>query len=597
MPQVSANSIAQILDRIDIVQLVGEYVALRKAGVNYLGLCPFHNEKSPSFNVNPARRIFHCFGCQEGGDAIKFYMKIEGLSFPQALEKLADRVGVELPKEDWKSKKTKADKTHEQELLGLNRMALDFYREQLKGPKAEKAREYLLARAVDPAAWDKHQIGYAPEGWNELTYFLRNKRLPLPWAVEVGLLVAKEPDRHYDRFRDRIMFPVLSSAGEVLGFSGRTLQTEGNEAKYLNSPESVVFKKGEAFLGLALAKSAIRKAKYAVLVEGNFDYLSLHLKGIEEAVAPMGTALTPGQVRVLRRFASDSVILCYDADNAGQKASRRAIPLLLEGGLFPKVAKLPEKEDPDSFARKSTQETLQAFFRGAKDAVEAWIDEEDLKTKGDIPARARAAEEIFQVVQLVKDPAAQELYKKKLEGQFWVGLRTLAKAKQTPRPQEPKEEAPVEAPLPQSELSLVKLVFFHRNLRPEALRLGASKVVSHPGLKEALAQIEAADPDIPSENLLDSISDDGIKQALRGVLIQPQGTEEDPKKGEQSLKKTIYYLRDQEYHRQINQEIAQAKIATAAGNPERAITHALRIENLKKEQELLRRALAKVLAS
>jgi DNA primase len=593
VPQISADSLAQILDRLDIVQLVGEYVTLRKAGVNYLGLCPFHNEKSPSFNVNPGRRIFHCFGCQEGGDAIKFYMKIEGLAFPQAVEKLADRVGVELPKDDWQSKKAKIDKTHEQELLGLNRLALAFFQDQIKANHADKARLYLISRNVDDDDCIKHQLGYAPDSWNSLANFLAAKKLPLTWAAELGLLVAKDNGGYYDRFRDRIMFPVLSSSGDVLGFSGRTLQKDTQDAKYLNSPESIVFKKGDSFLGLFLAKTAIRKAKYAILVEGNFDYLSLHQKGIEEAVAPMGTALTMGNVRVLRRYTSDSVILCYDGDGAGQKATRRAIPLLLEGGLFPKVARLPDGEDPDSFARKHSTEELQQFFSQAKDAVEFWIDEEGQKTKGNIPARARAAEEIYHVVQQVKDHAAKELYQKKLEAEFWVDKKALAQAKATPRQAEPQPVPPSEPDVPKGELELAKLLFYHRSLWALAKELGVSKLLTHPAARECIEKLELADIEIQSENFLDSLSNDGIKQALRAVLFRAESMEEDLKKAEQSLRKTIYYLKDQSFNRLITRENIEMKSLMAAGEHQLAVAHVLRIESLKKEQELLRRVFAK----
>jgi DNA primase len=602
VPQFSAEHVAQIVDRLDIVQLVGEYLSLRKAGVNYLGLCPFHNEKSPSFNVNPGRRMFHCFGCQEGGDVIKFYMKIEGLAFPQAVERLAERVGVELPKDDWQSKRAKIDKTHEQELLGLNRQALSFFQEQIKAPHADRARMYLISRDVDDDLCLKHQLGYAPESWNSLTHFLFAKSLPLSWAAEVGLIIAKENNqqsdakeynRYYDRFRDRIMFPVLSSSGDVLGFSGRTLQKETKDAKYLNSPESIVFKKGESFLGLALAKMAIRKAKYAILVEGNFDYLSLHQKGIEEAVAPMGTALTMGAVRALRRYTGESVILCYDADSAGQKAIRRAIPLLLEGGLFPRVAHLPEGEDPDSFAKKHSTEELKHFFLQAKDAIEFWIDDEDQKTKGNIPARAKAAEEIFHVVQQVKDQAAKDLYEKKLDGRFWIDKRALAQAKSTPRPTEPLPVPPSEPELPKGELELVKLVFYHRPLWALAKESGVSKLLVHPATQECIEKIEVADPEISSENFLDSLSNDGIKQALRAVLFRAESMEEDLKKAEQSLRKTIYYLKDQSFNRLITRENTEMKSSMAAGEQQQAVVHALRIQTLKREQELLRRVFAK----
>ena len=604
MAQISAENIAQITDRIDIVQLIGEYVTLRKAGVNFLGLCPFHNEKSPSFNVNPGRRSFHCFGCQEGGDALKFYMKIEGLSFPQAAEKLAERVGVELPKDDWQSRRAKVDKTHEQELLGLNRLALNFFQEQIKAPHADKARMYLISRNVDDDLCLRHQLGYAPESWNSLTSFLAAKKLPLSWAAEVGLIIpkennqqgdAKEYNRYYDRFRDRIMFPVLSSSGDVLGFSGRTLQKDTQDAKYLNSPESIVFKKGESFLGLALAKMAIRKAKYAILVEGNFDYLSLHQKGIEEAVAPMGTALTMNAVRALRRYTGESVILCYDADGAGQKATRRAIPLLLEGGLFPRVARLPDGEDPDSFARKHSTEELKEFFSQAKDAIEVWIYEDDLQTKNNIPARAKAAEEIYHVVQQVKDQTAKGFYEKKLETAFWVDKRSLALTKSTLRlhAAEPQPALPSEQELPKSELELVKLVFFHRQLWGMAKESGVVKLLTHPAIRECIEKIEVADAEIPSENFLDSLSSDGIKQALRAVLFRAESMEEDLKKAEQSLRKTIYYLKDQSFNRLITRESAEMKSLMAAGEPQQAVVHALRIQTLKREQELLRRIFAK----
>jgi DNA primase len=608
--QVPQNTIADVLDRIDIVQLVGEYVTLRKAGVNYVGLCPFHNEKSPSFNVNPARRIFHCFGCQKGGDAIKFLQEIEGLNFPEALERLAGRAGIELPKREERQGKSQQEKAHQQSLLELNRIALEYYRENLRGVQGRKAKEYLEDRGVQADQWERHQLGYALPIWDGLYRFFLRQKASIPLAVEVGLLVAKAENRYYDRFRDRIMFPVLAQSGEVIGFSGRTLDAEAKEAKYLNSPESVVFKKGEGFLGLFFARNAIRKARSAVLVEGNFDYLSLQERGAEEAVAPMGTALTPSQVRVLRRFSGETVILLYDGDSAGEKASRRAIPLILEGGLFPKVAALPSGEDPDTFARKRSPEELRAFLGAAKDAVEHLIEQAAQKTRGDIPARARAAEEIAQVIACVRDEVAKDLYLKHLAERLGVSGNLLQKTVRAVRPEaqarpeppparepgEDVEEAP--EPAPKHELLLAGLLFVHPNLRPKAKAMGISRFASHRGVKELLVLFENASPEEKDTNLLASVADDGIKQALLGVLAQPLGLEDEPHKAEERLIQTGNYLYKKALERKIAELDAAIKVAKAEGDEDRVFQLLDELARVRKApQDLLRRLQAKALPS
>jgi DNA primase len=356
MAALQENSARRVKDAVDIIEVIGEHVHLQKAGVRYKGLCPFHSEKTPSFTVNRERQFYHCFGCNESGDVLSFMMKYHNLTFPDAVARLAERYGVEL--EESKLSPEELRKTREREgLFAANRVAATiFHKYLLENPAAGRARQYLEQRGMSREMISRFQLGYAPDRWDFLAQALAEAGEAEQVAVAAGLLVQKDPGRVYDRFRDRVIFPIFSLNGQVAGFGGRILGD--GQPKYLNSPESAVFNKSQTLFGLYQNKSAVREAGRCLIVEGNFDLLSLVAHGLQYVAAPLGTALTSQHVKILKRYAEEAVVV-FDGDQAGLKAAMRAVPLFLTEQLDAKIVVLPEEHDPDTFVTTFGKEALE----------------------------------------------------------------------------------------------------------------------------------------------------------------------------------------------------------------------------------------------
>ena len=352
-----SDAVQAIRVAADLADIVSEYIPLKKSGTRYRALCPFHTEKTPSFYVDPDKQLYYCFGCSAGGDVFKFLMQYEKLEFPEALKLLAARYNIPLPVA------RAPQSTERQRVLAANRQALGFFRDQLQRPAGARAREYLTSRGVGRETIEQFLLGVAPSGWTGLKEFLAlgssgSRESRESQGVSAGLLARKaETGRTYDRFRDRIMFPILDLADEVIGFGGRSI--EGGEPKYLNSPETAAFSKGENLYGLPLAKQAIRKCGHVILVEGYMDVIALHAAGFAQAVATLGTGFTAGHVRLLKRY-TESVVVNFDPDAAGRAAARRSLEVLLENGFDVRVVSLPAGKDPDLYVREQGADAYRA---------------------------------------------------------------------------------------------------------------------------------------------------------------------------------------------------------------------------------------------
>ncbi|HBT96423.1 MAG TPA: DNA primase [Desulfobulbaceae bacterium] len=340
--------VARVKAETDIVRLIGEHVVLRKSGANFMGLCPFHGEKTPSFYVYPGTASFYCFGCGKSGDVIEFVKEYNHVDFPAALKDLAARCHIALPEKKL-SERERRQREMQEAMFRLNGKVADIFRKHLASPAATAARNYLDKRGIGEAMRQRFALGCAPSGWNFLDKHLSTEERKL--AVSLGLIVKKEDGGGYDRFRDRIIFPIFNGKGHVSGFGGRAIQGDG-KPKYLNSPESAIFSKSHLLLGFFQQRQAIGKARRAVVVEGNFDLVSLVGHGCEEVAAPLGTALTKEQLRLLKPLAEE-IILLFDGDEAGLKAAMRAAPLFLAEEMTGRVALLPAGHDPDSFVREN----------------------------------------------------------------------------------------------------------------------------------------------------------------------------------------------------------------------------------------------------
>lgn len=352
--KIPENILDDILSRIDIVELISGYIPLKRAGRNFRALCPFHHEKTPSFMVSSDRQIYHCFGCSKGGNAFGFLMEYERLGFLEAVQTLAKKAGVILPelkKDDDKAASLSA------QLYKINELALDFYENNLKNPAAASIKNYLSKRQIKDSSVQLARLGYAPETWDALLQYLRNKGVSISFVEKAGLLVSREGGGYYDRFRKRVIFPIFDIKSRVIGFGARFVpgpeqgSVQQPQAKYINSPETPVYIKGRNLYGLHLAKDAIRENDSAVIVEGYLDFIIPFQEGLHNLVASLGTALTCEQARLLKRY-THNVVMVYDADDAGELATLRSLDIFVDEGMNVRVVSLPQGFDPDLFVRK-----------------------------------------------------------------------------------------------------------------------------------------------------------------------------------------------------------------------------------------------------
>ena len=359
-----ASFIDELLARNPIEDVVGQHVSLRRSGANLFGLCPFHGEKTASFSVAPDKGIYYCFGCHKGGGSINFVMELEGLSYPDAVRALAKRVGMEVPEDEQYQSRYRA----QERLWALHKEAARFFHAQLYSPVGEAALQYALGRGMSKGILTTFGVGYAPEGWDNLVKAMLAKGYTEQELKDSGLVtVSQKNGRIFDRFRDRLMFPIIDVRGNVIAFGGRIIKNDKDAAKYLNSPETLIFNKRKNLFGLNLAKKS--KQGYLILVEGNIDVVALHQYGFDNAVASLGTSLTDEQAVLISRYA-EQVVLIYDGDEAGQRATQRAIPILEKAGIGVKVLQITDAKDPDEFLKKFGADRFKLLLEGSSNRVE-----------------------------------------------------------------------------------------------------------------------------------------------------------------------------------------------------------------------------------
>ncbi len=365
--KIPEEIVERVRDESDIVSVISDYVRLQKKGRNYSGLCPFHSEKTPSFTVTPEKQMFYCFGCGVGGDVFKFLMLSENISYPEAIIRMAGKLGIPIPElhDDPENNKRKQQL---QSFYKINRIAADYYHQLLlKTKMAETANRYLAERQVDRDSIEKFCLGFGGNNWDDLLTFMEKYGVSKQLMLQLGLISEGRNNRYYDRFRERIIFPVFDINGEVVAFGGRVM--DNSQPKYLNSPETPVFSKSRNLFAINLAKQSIRQQNCAVLAEGYLDVISLHQYGITNAVASLGTALTKEQIRLLMRY-TQHIIIAYDSDEAGIRAALRAIDLILEQGCKARVLTVTGGKDPDEFLKKNGAEAFRLLMEQAQDALE-----------------------------------------------------------------------------------------------------------------------------------------------------------------------------------------------------------------------------------
>lgn len=555
----------------DIIDVISAVLPLKRAGASFTALCPFHREKTPSFHVNPRKQTFHCFGCQKGGDVFTFVREYESLDFVEAVKRLAERARIPLEFEQdpqYREKQFLKDK-----LFEVNeQIAQRWHYCLLNDAGAEKARAYLRERGVAQEAVRLFRLGYAPESWEDTVNWARAKKFDLPNVEVAGLAVKKEgTDRYYGRFRDRLMFPICDDQGRVIGFSGRVLPGSDDPRKYVNSPETPLFIKSRVMFGLDKSKRAILDRQFAIVCEGQLDLISCFMAGVQNMVAPQGTAFTSEHARIIKRYCNE-VVLCFDSDEAGQKAAVRVLDDLLGSGLAIRVATVPAPHDPDSFIKANGAAAFQELIAKAEGFFDYYLGRlcriNDIRTdKGQHAVLSAMAE----AVQKTNDPALFEKYAQRTAARLGVsGLAARERfrtAAAKPAGREAEEEAPVAPeetePRPNTqEFWLLKILLQHDELLDWSRQHLHLVWLQHNGVRRILevrlSVGEDGQPMQPAAMLMEFES-----SSLAGLITEALAEERVIPNLEQQLSDLALRLRNQSIDREmaaLNQALGQPNL-------------------------------------
>ncbi|MEI6389750.1 MAG: DNA primase [Verrucomicrobiota bacterium] len=584
----SAATREQIRAASDIVDVIGSYLPLKRAGANFVALCPFHKEKTPSFNVNPHRQIFHCFGCHKGGDVFTFVKEYENIDFPEAVRRLADR--AKIPLEYEKNAGEQQSRHLKERLLQIHEQVAQRWQSALANEASGQiARDYLAKRGVPPEAVKLFRLGCAPDLWDDTVNWTKSKGHELELAEKAGLILRKEgTDRYYDRFRGRLMFPICDEQGRVIGFSGRVLSGDEKTAKYVNSPETPIFTKSKVFFGLDKSKRAVLDAGYAIVCEGQLDLIAAFMAGVQNIVAPQGTALTADHARILKRYAEE-VVLCFDSDEAGQNAAVRSLDSLLASGLAVRVAVVPAPHDPDSFIKTSGGAAFKQLIERAEGFFDFYLNRlratNDVSTdKGRLAVLRGMAEAVHKTGNVVLiDKYAQKtaLRLGVTPDAVRAEFRKLSRA--SPAPPDADEEPVADSPAPQPpsthEYWLLKLLLAHDELVGWATLHLDPKWVQHPLARQIISQRLAAHGNQTWSSLANFFHECEAPE-MQNLITETTADERPIPNPDQQLSDIALRLRNQFLDRQI------AVLLQRANQPETAEDE--RLDLLRQQQELRR---------
>jgi DNA primase len=489
---ISKLTTDKVKERVDIVEVIGDYVPLKKKGQNMWACCPFHGEKTPSFSLSPAKQIYKCFGCGKAGDPIQFVMDIEGIGFQEAIRQLAGKYGIEVEEDANLSPEQNLEQSERESLFIAVNFAKDFFVKNLETDEGKSiGLSYFKERGFTPQIIQKFDLGYALDGWDHFLKAAKSAGYQEEILLKAGLILQKEgeAERLYDRFRNRVTFTIHNVSGKAIGFGARILTKDKNQPKYINSPETPIYHKSDVLYGLFQAKKAIRDQDNCFLVEGYTDVVSLHLSGIENVVASSGTSLTDGQIKLIRRFTNQVTVL-YDGDSAGIKASLRGIDLLLEGGLNVKAVVFPEGEDPDSYSRKVGSQAFQDYLKeNSQDFIGFKISLYQDEIDKDPIRKAGIIREVVQSISKIPDPIIRSVYAKEASGLLSIEeeilhaeLNKILLKTQKEQFERAREEKAVEdsieqlLPLPEEESAVDNLLLQEREMLRLLLNYGGQKL-------------------------------------------------------------------------------------------------------------------------
>ena len=572
---ISESTREQIRAASDIVDVIGSYFPLKRAGANFLALCPFHKEKTPSFNINPQRQIYRCFGCHKAGDVFKFVQDYENLSYPEAVRRLADRAGILLQVDDQPgAAEGRQTKTL---LLEIHEQITKRWQTCLANEAAgQVARDYLDRRGVSVEAREQFRLGFAPDAWDDTVNWAKGRDVAPDLVEQAGLVVRKENSgSRYDRFRGRLMFPITDEQGRVIGFSGRLLDENAKAAKYVNSPETLIFHKSKVFFGLHKARRALLEAESAIVCEGQVDLIACHMQDIRNVVAPQGTAFTPDHARILKRYVSE-VVLCFDSDAAGQSAAVRAFDSLLTAGLAVRVALLPSPHDPDTFLKEEGPDAFRQLIDGAPGFFDFLLNR--LCARNDSQSdRGRQAivQEMSEAVGKTQNQVLIDTYGQKTAQRLGVtadAVRAEFRKRKVRRPREAEARAEEEIPAPaaqerpsQSEFWLLKILFSNDELVDWIAEHLDLEWLVHGGVRTLVerrwrAREEGSWREVAP--FLDNLGDEALQQLLTGAVLDGRALPDPERmlKGDRAHKGILERLRDDHLDRcilRLRQEAGQ----------------------------------------
>jgi DNA primase len=587
--RVPEDIVDYLRHRADIVEIIGEYVPLKKQGQNYSGLCPFHEEKTPSFVVSPHKQIFHCFGCGKGGNVYTFLMEKEGLSFLESVTRLAKRYGVELPQREM-SEAQKQKNAQRERLLLVNRWAADFFQEALHADLGRNALDYLQKRGLSQSVTEAFFLGFAPSGWNDLSRFLMGRGVTESELVLSGLAQKNAKGGMTDRFRNRVMFPIMNEAGQPVGFGGRVM--DDGQPKYLNSPETPLFEKGRVLYGLHLARGAIRQLDQVILMEGYMDVITAHQYGIANAVAALGTALTREQVRQCSRY-TYHVLLCFDSDAAGQSAALRGTQLLEDQGCDIGIIRIPDAKDPDEIFRKEGKDAFIALTQKAISMFEYKFIKNMEKFDSDrVGDKIQIIQAMMPELAKVSSPVARQSYVMLMsERLFFPESAILSELRNY---QKPKQTAPVKLrdlsgdhALRKAQRMVFKQSLTHLQWMEMVRQAGGSDLFGDPMLRHLFLTLDAllkAGYQVErGEDLVALLDQEDMREYLTGLLLE----EEEPGDEARWFRDCLRVLRRDVFERSLREYMEQLTQYEKQGNVSAATEMLGRIHSLNIEKQRL----------
>ena len=584
----SSATLDQIRAASDIVDVIGSYLPLKRAGANFVAVCPFHKEKTPSFNVNPQRQIFHCFGCHKGGDVFAFVKEYENIDFPEAVRRLADR--AKIPLEFEKNAGEQQSRHIKERLLQVHEQIAQRWQGALANEASGQiARDYLARRGVSAEAVKLFRLGYAPDLWDDTVNWAKSKGHELALVEQAGLILRKrEGDGYYDRFRGRLMFPICDEQGRVIGFSGRILTGDEKTAKYVNSPETPIFTKSKVFFGLDKSKRAVLEAGYAIVCEGQLDLIACFMAGVQNVVAPQGTAFTADHARILKRYVEE-VVLCFDSDEAGQNATVRSLDNLLASGLAVRVAVLSAPHDPDSFIKASGGPAFKQLIEQAEGFFDYYLNRlcatnEVTTDKGRLAVLRGMAEAVHKTgSSVLVDKYAQKTALRlgvtpdAVRAEFRKLSRAKAPAPEAVEPPVEESNSPQRPSTP--EYWLLKLLLSHDDLVVWAAAHVDPGWVQHSLVRQIVAQRLAAQANQTWTSLAAFLDECEVPQ-MRSLITEATAEPRPIPNPSQQLSDVALRLRNQFLDRQL------AALMQRANQPE--CSEVERLDLLHQQQELRR---------